>query len=239
MSVYEGPLGMIPPTDDEHIQKYSLTAGTMPTEPTPVVFFINWYTAFDRPVKDNRGIYWIKAGNLGSVRGGHAICTLPRGVNDLDAWHEFYNQGTEGACVGFSISRQGSLLNRYRYGGFPLYYQARKVDEWPGENYDGTSGRAGYDVARDKGLWRVKRGVVSPNPSWDDGFHANRWATSINEIAACLSPGTSGKAILDHGYITLLNSWGVNYPHYVRMDLNVVQRIIFAENGEASVVTDR
>jgi hypothetical protein len=33
-----------------------------------------------------------------------------------------------------------------------LYYEAQRVDEWPGENYEGTSGRAVCRVARDYGL---------------------------------------------------------------------------------------
>lgn len=40
---------------------------------TPVVFGINWYTNFDEPVEKN-GDWWVGQGNLGAVRGGHAIC---------------------------------------------------------------------------------------------------------------------------------------------------------------------
>lgn len=45
----------------------------------PVVLGINWYSNFDRPVKQ-ANIYRIGDGNLGSIRGGHAICAT--GVSD-------------------------------------------------------------------------------------------------------------------------------------------------------------
>ena len=54
--------------------------------------------------------------------------------------------GHEGACVGFGISRLASHLNRKLYDGFWLYHEAQKIDEWPGEDYDGTSVRAGLDI---------------------------------------------------------------------------------------------
>lgn len=39
----------------------------------PVTLGINWYENFDRPVKRD-GRYWIGDGDLGRIRGGHAVC---------------------------------------------------------------------------------------------------------------------------------------------------------------------
>jgi hypothetical protein len=230
----EGALGRLPATDDKHIQKYPLTAGTMPTIPTPVVIGINWYTNFDWPELIN-GKQWIgRQQHWGSVRGGHAVCLKPVGVRDNDAWWRFYDQGQEGACVGFASSRMMTLLNRERYDGRQLYYHAQRVDEWPGTNYSGTSVRAAMDVLREAGPYDLKS---RQDPA--DGINTNRWAQSIYDIAACLSPADDGKRILDLGFVDILNSWGVIYPHYVRLSLDGLHRLIFAENGDATVVTDR
>jgi hypothetical protein len=231
----EGALGRLEATDDEHIQKYPLTAGTMPTEPTPVVIGINWYTAFDRPEEVSGGKYWIgQQQNWGSVRGGHCVCLKPPGVRDNYDWYVYYNQLNEGACVGAGSSRMESLVERKKWDFFALYYAAQKVDEWPGENYSGTSVRAAMDVLRDKGPIKM-----NGEYSYRHGISANRWAGSVEEIAACLSPRDDGKRILDLGFVDILNSWGTAYPHYTRLSLDALHRLIFKENGDATVVTDR
>lgn len=57
------------------------------------------------------------------------------------------DQGREGACTGFGLAAVINLLQIWR-GGEPvrvsvrmLYEMARKHDEWPGEDYDGSSCR--------------------------------------------------------------------------------------------------
>jgi hypothetical protein len=235
MSTFEGGLGRLPPTTDEHIQKYPLTAFTMPTTPTPVVIGVNWYTSFDRPGLIN-GKHWIgRQQYWGTVRGGHCVCLKPPGVRDNYEWYVYYDQLQEGACVGAGASRMESLVERKRWDFFALYREAQKIDEWPGENYSGTSVRAAMDFLRDKGPIRVNNG----QPSYQHGISANRWAGSVEEIAACLSPTDDGKRILDLGFVDILNSWGVAYPHYTRLSLDGLHRLIFAENGDATVVTDR
>jgi hypothetical protein len=221
----------------------------MPTVATPVVLGINWYEDFDKPVKvPNKAVghlrptesYWIgrNPNSLGRILGGHCLCSRPPSV--ADSWWPFYDQGEKGACTGFGWSRFASLMNRRRYDGFALYYAAQLVDEFddtPPE--DGSSVRAAGDVMRDKGPWRSIKGHAEPNPSAEDGITQNRWATSIEEIAACLSPEDGGKHVLDDGFIRLLNSWGPYYPSEVRMPLETLNRLIFSEGGDATVATDR
>ena len=205
----------------------------MPTTPTPVVCGLNWHRSFDE-LAGKTGIVYLPR-PAGGVRGGHAVCLKPPGIHDPNGWWEFYNQGTEGACVGFASSRMMSLLNRERYDGFALYHQAQRIDEWDGENYDGTSVRAGMDVLRNAGPY-ARNGTQDSN----DGIRANRWAGSVEEIAACLSPADAGAAILNTGYVLMLNSWGRNFPHLTRIDLDILNLLIFQEEqGEATVVVDR
>src|SRR5215216_5658879 len=118
------PLGRRQPTDDRHLLRYPLTAPLLPDKPTPVIAGVNWYSAFDEPAWDARGRFWIvgnDTANLGYVRGGHAFCFKPHGIEDPVPWWAFYDQGQEGACVGFAISRALSLLNRRRYHARDIY----------------------------------------------------------------------------------------------------------------------
>ncbi|HEX6021518.1 MAG TPA: hypothetical protein VFZ00_05945 [Solirubrobacter sp.] len=225
------PLGRRPPSDWTHVDKYPLTAATAPAKPVPVVIGVNWYVEFDKPQKDSQGHSWIaRDGKLTRIRGGHCVCLKPRGATDPDAWWTFYNQGSEGACVGFGISRLASQLNRKLYDGFWLYHEAKKVDEWPGDDYDGTSVRAGLDILRKRGHRVVENGRVLPE-SIHEGIVRNRWARSIDDILDTL--GYSG---LD--YVDVLNSWGRNYPHLTRMPAKVLERL-WKEDGEVGIVTDR
>lgn len=227
------PLGRLVPTDFKHVEKYPLTAATMPSRATPVVLGIDWYEDFDQPVKI--GVrWWIGTSNdLGNVRGGHAICALPAGVSDLTAWWDFYNQGAEGACVGFSCSRAVSIMNRARYDARWLYKEAQRNDEWPGESYEGTSVRAGLERLRVVGHKQLSQ----TDPRIGAGISAYRWATSSVEVLGALQ--RDGEApYAKMGGIPLLNSWGRGYPHVVWMPLSVLDYVLY-ENGEAAVITDR
>jgi hypothetical protein len=239
MSEHERGLGRIPPSDDRHLRSYSLTAATMPTVPTPVVLGINWYRGFGRSslVERSGKFYFPHPSKWGSVDGGHAICSKPPGIVDRVEWWQYYDQGNTSRCVDFSICRQQALLNRRRAAAGMIYPIAQRIDEWPGENYDGTSVRAGEEVARTYGMWRIRDGRIT-GPFIEDGISVYRWALTVEAIAACLSPADEGKRVLDLGFIDLLNSWGVYYPHYVRVDLEYVRRLL-REDGEAAIVVDR
>jgi hypothetical protein len=203
----------------------------VPAKPTPVVIGVNWYVEFDEPEKDAEGHYWIaRDAKLTKVRGGHCVCLKPKGSNDPDAWWDFYNQGNEGACVGFGVSRLTSQLNRKAYDGFWLYHEAQKVDEWPGEDYDGTSVRAGLDILRKRGHCEVKDGKTRAE-AVAEGIKTNRWARSVDDVLTTL-----GYAGLD--YVDVLNSWGRTYPHLTRMPATVLERL-WKEDGEVGLVTDR
>lgn len=85
------------------------------------------------------------------------------------------DQGQEGSCVGHGFA--GELLTTpYALPGvthddaLQIYYKAQILDEYPGEDYEGTSVLAGV-----KALQSIYRGVES-----------YRWATSINDMVAVL-----------------------------------------------------
>jgi hypothetical protein len=92
------------------------------------------------------------------------------------------NQGNEGACVGFGLCHEAAAepvavphvndaLAR------AVYLQAQHVDEWPGNNYKGTSLKAGMKVG-------VQRG-------WYTGY---RWPFGEQDVA--LVVGNVGPVIL-------------------------------------------
>lgn len=107
------------------------------------------------------------------------------------AWRVFYDQGREGACVGFGESQVMSFYNRVRYDARWLWNEAKRIDEWadtnPGDD-NGTSLRAGFDVLREIGHCRVAHGVALP-PELDQGILANRWCTSIDEMRTAIATG--------------------------------------------------
>jgi len=237
------PLGRRTPKDFVHVEKYPLTAAAVPAMPVPVVLGVSWYSNFDDPVKDSRGRWWIGryVQNLGTVRGGHCVCIEPgdpstpgASEQDINSWYGFYDQGSEGACVGFGSSRMMSLLNRKRYDARWLWNRAKEVDEWPDTNPgddNGTSVRAAMDVLRGRG--HVPWGKQSPLLA--EGISANRWARTVSEVLDALKSPASERM----GAVRILNSWGVNgYPHRVWMPLDTLQRLI-DEDGECTIVTDR
>lgn len=222
-----GELGRREPGDWRHVERYGL-ADAPPSEPVPVVLGINWYDSFFYPQQDTTGEYWIGRGaDPGRRAGGHAICAKPVRSPDLWRWWRWYQQGLTSGCCGFSASRMMSHLNSRVYSGPWLYWRARLIDEWPGEKDDGTSVRATCEVLRTKGA-KPRRQPAS----LEDGIAAYRWATSWDEVRATLGIPA------DRAGVPLLNSWGRQYPHIVRLDDAMGARLL-AENGEAAVPTDR
>lgn len=79
-----------------------------------------------------------------------------------------------------------SILNRRLYDAYRLYATAQGIDEWaetPPEG--GTSLRAGFDVLRTIGHWRVYAGR-SRAPMLEEGISENRWITTVDEARAAL-----------------------------------------------------
>lgn len=93
-----------------------------------------------------------------------------------------YNQGVEGACVGMGTAGWASaytyrnqLAPNHKYLAFNIYHEAQRIDEWPGEDYDGTSVRAGLEVGRTEGF------PLDGNQQrlWVEEY---RWATQVSDI---------------------------------------------------------
>lgn len=87
------------------------------------------------------------------------LAPLPGVICNCDRVPAILDQGREGACTGFALAGVINFLLRSRVDDVSvsprmLYEMARRYDEWPGEDYSGSSARGAM-----KG-W-VRHGVVS------------------------------------------------------------------------------
>lgn len=168
----EHPLGRREPTDFEHVEKYPFSA----VAPVTVA-------AVERVLR-------------------------------LPWWGFSHDQGKEGSCVGHGVTMERAITNiaqaqllgllrtGRRYDPIDLWNEAKKIDEWddtnPGDD-NGTSVRAAYDIAREKGLCRVTfmrmgpEGVPVPfrplSRDRAEGIERNRWARTTDEVRTAIAGG--------------------------------------------------
>jgi hypothetical protein len=246
-------LGRFIPDDWGHVEKYALAALPAEERPTqaPVVIGVNWYVEMDDPTKDgDSGEYFIARGGAGSltrVRGGHCVCLEPGGgLTDSDQLYAFYDQGKEGACVGFGWSRCMSILNGGKeYAARWLWDRGKEHDQWaetnPGDD-NGTSVRAAAEVLVASGHvpWDQSYGDddyterAGYQPEASEGITAFRWARSIDEVHAVLGNERADEL----GAVPVLNSWGPDFPHRVWLPDDVLAKLMEQE-GEIAIPTDR
>lgn len=92
------------------------------------------------------------------------------------------DQGSEGACVGFAwaheLAARPVVIPTTNLQAHNIYKEAQKVDEWPGEDYSGTSVLAGAKV-------------LNTNKLMDE----YRWAFGIQDVILAIGykgPGVFG-----------------------------------------------
>ena len=108
------------------------------------------------------------------------------------AWRRFYDQGSEGACVGFSCCMAKTVLDRHRYNASDLYLRAQLRDEWPTTPPDeGTSVRAGGDalIEGPRRVRLLRGGMRTYEIRQEDTIVAYRWATSVDEVRSAFAQG--------------------------------------------------
>lgn len=215
-----------PPANRDHEIRYQLTVSDVPKQ-VPVIIGAPWYASFDKPQLIGGHPTIPANADLSDLRGGHCFCLKPVSMLDPDYAWTWYDQGTEGACVGYGISRAVGLVTGRLYNGYPLYQAAKTIDEWPGEDYSGTSVNAGMQVLSKQGPWRYNATrMKTRGPVAKDRATGYVWAKSAVQIQ--LATGDTGD------YVTLLNSWGTDYPQLVRMHIDVLDQLI-AQGAEACV----
>jgi hypothetical protein len=164
------------------------------------------------------------------------------------------DQGAQPHCVGYAWRQwltSGLAINRGGPDASGIYHAAQRVDEWPGEGYDGTSVRAGAKVLAAQGYvseyrWTLsatvlstwllsKRGPVVLGTAWtNDMFYPDR-----NGFVEPTGPAAGGHAYLCIGYsdtrgaFRCVNSWSRHWGQNGRFWIlgEDVQRL-FDDDGE-------
>ena len=225
-------LGRREPSDWRHVELYPMRALAAAEQPRSqaVVLGTNWYASMMRPYLKLNNEWWFREDNLGRNLGGHATCLRPDRVTDYGTWWEFYHQKDRNACVGFACARSRSLVERRRYDANWIYDRALEIDEWPGEDDEGTSLRAGFQVMKNTGVRRANTGAISQ----DESISAYRWLRSVDEIRAVLdSPSNDARQA-----VRLMSSWGRDFPHFIWLPYTLLERLL-NEDGEAATGTPR
>jgi C1A family cysteine protease len=111
---------------------------------------------------------------------------LPRRVDNRKYVSPIRDQGNEGSCVGFAVAKTvETVLGKSIEGQYHnmserwAYEKAKTHDEWPGNNYEGSSVRGGLKAAHKLGIcleefWRYmpnKKGEPKPRASVNAAEH--------------------------------------------------------------------
>lgn len=170
------------------------------------------------------------------------------------------DQGDTPTCVGHAWRQflsSALLMSKSGPDAFAIYHAAQLVDEWPSEDYAGTSVRAGARVLKAMGrlreyrwAWHVNdvktwllagKGTVVLGTDWYDGFGEPdrhgfvHMSGRVRGGHAFLAVGYSDKL----GAFRCLNSWGAEYGQRGRFWLpgEYLEKLI-NDNGEACTAVE-
>ena len=158
--------------------------------------------------------------------------------------YAYLDQGSDGACVGFGVSGElaaepESITGVTYDSAMQIYHDAQRIDEWAGEDYEGTSVLAGAKVAVNRGyytnyLWAGSEldmatavsnyGPVVIGINW-------HWNMMQPDVSGFLNLGggiAGGHCVVvigidvDGDYYTIRNSWGTSW----------------GDNGEAKITRE-
>jgi hypothetical protein len=116
------------------------------------------------------------------------------------------DQGSEGACVGFSWTHERAArpkpdLDVTDAEALAIYQMARRLDQWPGEDYDGTSVIAGAKAAQTAG-WLTEY----------------RWAFNVHDALVAIS--RKGPAVIGVNWYS--GMWDADRDGFLHVEGNVV-----------------
>lgn len=170
------------------------------------------------------------------------------------------DQGETPQCVGYAWRHWLSYAPHFtQRGPAPelIYRRSQELDRWPGDNYDGTSVRAGAKYLQSRGLianyfWAANveqvidfvlhNGTVVMGTRW----YSNMFDPPANGLLDCSGTLAGGHAYLVHGYSTLyglfscINSWGSKWGQGGRFWLQAEDlESLLKQDGEACAAVER
>lgn len=178
------------------------------------------------------------------------------------------DQGYTSQCVAYSGEQflvSGPVTNKFYKTPTELYNECQLVDEWEGENYDGTSVRALFKVLQSKGYikeysWAfnindvvthlLSKGPVILGTDWynsmfetdEDGFLPLFASSGLAGGHAYMVKGCNTKKVCPDGSlgaIRIVNSWGTSWGDkgYAWISFRDADRLIQSW-GEAATSTE-
>lgn len=143
------------------------------------------------------------------------------------------NQGSQGACTGFATAHEGAarpcvIKNVTERTAKKIYYRARELDPWPGEDYEGSTVLAAVKAAQELGWYPEYRWAFGESDLAYAVGYKGPAILGINWYTGMIEPGSNGivkpngqleggHAILCNGYnvkkhlYRLHNSWGIGW----------------------------
>jgi hypothetical protein len=123
----------------------------------------------------------------------------------------YNDQGSEGACVGFAWSHELSARPKIHLAdasvALNIYNRARQLDQWPGEDYSGTSVLAG-----------VKAATEIVNSAGQPLYGGYRWAFGLQDVVKVV--GYRGPVVL--GINWYYNMYFPDDKGFIHVDGDVV-----------------
>ena len=177
-------------------------------------------------------------------------------------WSDWFgDQGQTSACVGYAwahwlvsgpVTQVTQNWDDYAYA---TYLDAQLVDEWPGEDYDGTSVRAGAKALQEAGFiteyrwaWTadvVVRAVLDVGPVvvgtvWTEGMFIPVDGRIVPD-----GPTVGGHAYLidganaERGTVRIKNSWGRDWSINGRATMSIPHLShLLDQDGEAALASE-
>jgi hypothetical protein len=168
------------------------------------------------------------------------------------------DQGNIGACTGFSVSHEAAARPVVVSGitnkvALAVYHRAQELDEWPGEDYEGSSVLGAIKAGKEKGWYKEYRwafgeedlalavGYKGPavlGINWTEGM----MDPDKNGLIKATGSLQGGHAILCNGYsikkglYRLHNSWGSEWGINGECFLSEADMVkLLKDQGEACV----
>jgi hypothetical protein len=166
------------------------------------------------------------------------------------------DQGSEGSCVGFGSTHMlaaAPWMHPLTYDfARGIYVEAKTVDEWQGEDYEGTSVRAGMKVLQSRGLITEYLWTTSAETVRDYVYRRSAVVMGTNWYDRMMEPDEEGMvypegaAVGGHCWLVLghsearnafrcLNSWGTGWGQKGRFWLSweAFKFLLEEDGGEA------